>query len=118
MEVNSVSLVYILTHLGKRALDFFRHWYVNGFLRTIHWTYNILEKFDRYFALRITMKNWFQPLYQDHTFLGYFFGFVFRTARILTGLLVYGLTIILAASIYLLWAMAPIYVIYKIFINL
>ncbi|MBI4992372.1 MAG: hypothetical protein HZB99_04105 [Candidatus Harrisonbacteria bacterium] len=118
MEINSVSLVYIFTHLGKRILGFFGHWYINGFLRIVHWTYNILEKLDRYFALRITMKNWFQPLYQDYTPIGYLWGFTFRTVRILISLIVYAVIIFLSASVYILWAAVPIYVIYKIFTNL
>ena len=118
MEVTNVSLVYLLTHLGRRILDFFRHWYYHGFLRAIHWSYNILERLDKIFALRITAKNWFQPLYQDYSFIGYLWGFVFRTVRIFLALIVYGIFALAAFGIFILWFLIPIYVIYQIFINL
>jgi len=118
VEVTNVSLVYLLTHLGRRILDFFRHWYYHGFLRAIHWSYNILERLDKIFALRITAKNWFQPLYQDYSFIGYLWGFVFRTVRIFLALIVYGIFALAAFGIFILWFLIPIYVIYQIFINL
>lgn len=118
MEVSNLSLVYLLTHLGRRVLDFFRHWYYHGFLRAIHWSYNILERLDRIFALRITLKNWLQPLFQDYSAIGYLWGFLFRTARISVALAVYGIFIIFAFGLFLAWAAIPPYVIYKILINL
>lgn len=117
MEVTNLSLVYLLTHLGRRVLDFFRHWYYHGFLRATHWSYNFLERLDRFFALRITAKNWFQPLYQDYTFIGYLWGFVFRTTRILAALTVYGFFIAISFCLFLLWAAIPIFVIYQIIKN-
>jgi len=117
MEINSVSLVYIVTHLGKRILDFFHHWYIDGFILATHWSYNFLERLDRIFALRITAKNWFQPLYQDYTVIGYMWGFVFRTFRIIAGLIVYALYALFSFSLYLLWAAFPFWVIYQIVIN-
>lgn len=117
MEVSNVSLVYLLTHLGRRVLDFFRHWYWHGFLRAIHWSYNFLERLDRIFALRITIKNWFQPLYQDYSVIGYLWGFVFRTVRILAALLVYGVFLAASLGLFLLWAAIPLFVIYNILSN-
>ena len=114
MEITNVSLVYILTHLGKRVLDFFRHWYIDGFLRSVDWTLSILERLDKKFAVRITVKNWLQPLYQDYSFIGYIWGFIFRTIRISIGLIVYFIFLCLALSLFILWAAAPLLVIYKI----
>lgn len=118
MEINSVSLVYIFTHLGRRITDFFRHWYVDGFFKIVHWTLNFLERMDQSFALRITVKNWFQPLYQDYSFIGYLWGFVFRTIRILVGLAVYLLFVAVAFGLFAIWAAIPLYVIYQIVFNL
>ncbi len=118
MEVNSLSLVYIFSHLGRRISDFFRHWYVDGFYKAVHWTLNFLERMDQYFALRITVKNWFQPLYQDYTFIGYLWGFVFRTIRIAAGSAAYLFLIAIAAALFAVWALIPIYVIYQIIFNL
>ena len=114
MEVTNVSLVYLLTHLGGRVLDFFRHWYFYGFLKATHLSYNALERLDQIFALRITVKNWFQPLYQDYSVIGYLWGFIFRTVRILAALLVYGIFMAASLGLFLLWALIPIYAMYKI----
>lgn len=114
MELNSVSLVYIFKLFLKRILDFFKHWYIDGFLKAVIWTYGILESLDKKLALRITFKNWFQPLYQDYSFIGYLWGFIFRTARIILSLLIYGFLIIVAVLLFLFWISAPIFVIYKI----
>ena len=118
MEVSNLSLVYLLTHFGRRVLDFFRHWYIDGFFRAVHWTLNGLERLDRSFALRITAKNWLQPLYQDYSIIGYLWGFVFRTGRILAALLVYAFFLALSAALFLLWASIPLFVVYQIIINL
>src|SRR3989344_960978 len=118
MEINSISLVYLLTHLGKRVLDFSRHWYVDGFLKASDLSLNFLERLDRFFALRISVKNWLQPLYQDYSVIGYLWGFIFRTARIISALMIYGLFVFLSGMLFLLWMAVPPYVIYNIFINL
>lgn len=113
-----VSLVYLITHLGRRISDFFRHWYLDGFLKATHWFLNFLERLDRIFALRITAKNWFQPLFQDYTLIGYLWGFVFRTVRIAVGLLIYAFFAIIFAGLFLLWAALPLYSMYQIITNL
>ena|SRR3989344_5796052 len=118
MEINRISLFYLLNHLAKRVLDFFRHWYADGFIRASDWTLSGLEQLDRRFAVRITVKNWFQPLYQDFTVIGYIWGFIFRTIRILVGLSVYSVFILSAIALFALWSAMPLFVIYKIIISL
>src|SRR3989344_7959917 len=118
MEVTNLSLVYLFAHLGRRVLDFFRHWYFYGFLRATHWAYNFLERLDKIFALRITAKNWLQPLYQDYSFIGYIWGFIFRTIRIIIGLVFYLILSLISSLVFLAWAAIPIFVIYQIFIKL
>src|SRR3989344_4898133 len=118
MEVTNLSLVYLFAHLGRRVLDFFRHWYFYGFLRATHWAYNFLERLDRIFALRITAKNWLQPLYQDYSVIGYLWGFIFRSLRIFVGLSVYFIFFILFLTLLLFWDLIPIYTLYQIFVNL
>lgn len=117
MEINNLSLVYLLTHLGRRILDFFRHWYLDGFLWATNLTLNILERLDHFFALRITAKNWFQPLYQDYTVIGYIWGFIFRTLRILAGAAIYAAAAVLAIAAFLFWAIVPLLIIYEIILN-
>lgn len=118
MPYSDISLIYIVTHLTRRVGDFFRHWYVDGFLRSVDWTLNVFEELDRRFALRITAKNWLQPLYQDYTFIGYVWGFIFRTTRIIVGSLVYLIVFLIATALFLAWAAAPVFVVWQIFRNL
>lgn len=113
--MGEISLVYLLRYASYRILEFFRHWYVNGFLRAGDWTVGVLERLDRFFAVRINLKNIFKPLYQDYSFIGYIWGFLFRSARVLVGGFIYGLIIFIAISFYAAWAAFPVYIIVKIF---
>ncbi|OGY63227.1 MAG: hypothetical protein A3I89_01515 [Candidatus Harrisonbacteria bacterium RIFCSPLOWO2_02_FULL_41_11] len=113
-----VSLLYVLNHFRIRIADFFRHWYFNGFFRAVYWTLNFLERLDRVFALRVTFKNWFQPLYQDYSLIGYLWGFLFRTVRIFAAIAVYFTVIFLSSASFFLWAFLPLYAIYRIVIDL
>ncbi len=114
MELINTSVIYLLRRLGIRILDFFRHWYIDGFLKASDWSLQVLERLDRIFAIRITLKNWLQPLYQDYSPIGYLWGFIFRSLRIFAGLILYLLFFILSVALFLLWALIPIYAIYKI----
>lgn len=117
MELINTSAAYLLRRLLARILDFFRHWYVDGFLKASDWSLRALERLDRIFAIRITLKNWLQPLYQDYSLIGYLWGFIFRSMRIFAGLSVYLSFLLLSVCIFLLWALLPIYAIYQIFAN-
>ena len=112
-----ISPLYLLNQAGYRILEFFRHWYLNGFLTASHLSLNVLERLDRIFAFKITLKNLFQPLYQDYSVIGYIWGFVFRSLRLIAGSIVYGALVLISVVLYLIWAVIPLYVIYNIFIN-
>lgn len=114
MQYLDISLLYIITHLGRRISDFFRHWYIDGFFRSVDWSLSILERLDKSFAVRITAKNWFQPLFQDYTVIGHIWGFIFRTIRIFAGLAVYLVFILFAATLFAAWAGLPLFAIYQI----
>jgi len=118
MEITSISLVYILTHLGLRIFDFFRHWYWHGFLKSANWFFNILERLDRYFAVRISIRFLFKPLYQDYSWIGYMWGFVFRAIRIVAGFIFYIVLMAIALAMFLVWAAIPLFVVYQIIVNL
>ncbi len=118
MRLSDISFVYLVNQLLRRIGDFIRHWYLDGFFQAVDWTLDILEQLDRTFALRITVKYWLEPLYQDYTLIGYVWGFIFRTARILIAVAVYLVLIACALSLFLLWAAIPLWVLIKIFTNL
>jgi len=113
--MGEISFIYLVSRAGYRILDFFQHWYLGGFLAVRHLSLNILERLDRFFALKITWKYLFQPLYQDYSIIGYLWGFIFRGLRLLAGSLVYGVLILAFSIFYLIWAAIPIYLIYRIF---
>ncbi len=110
-----MSLIsYLSIRFIYRLTEFFRHWYFNSFKLYSHFVISLLEKFDRKIALKITLRNLFQPLYQDRSLIGYSLGFLFRAARLLVGGVVYIILIIIAAFFYLAWLVAPFYIIFKI----
>ncbi len=115
--MREISLVYVANRLGYRILAFFQHWYLNGFLTASGSLLNVLERLDHFFALKITFKNLFQPLYRDYSLIGYLWGFVFRSLRLIAGGLVYGIILLITGALYLVWAAIPIYIIYKIIFN-
>lgn len=113
--MGEISPIYLLRHAVYRIVEFFRHWYIHGFLRAGDWTIGFLERLDKWFALRITLKNIFKPLYQDYSFIGYIWGFIFRSARLFAGGIIYIVIILAAIGLYAIWAALPIFIIYKIF---
>ena len=108
----SIAAVYLAQRFAWRIFSWLEHWYAGGFRRAMHWTLLALERLDRKLALRVTLRYFFRPLYQDYSFVGYFFGFIFRSVRILAGLMVYAVVIAAAIVLYLVWAFAPIYILY------
>lgn len=109
----SFSLIYLIQRFFYRIFEFLRHWYVGSFLTISHWLINALESLDRYFALRITLKNLFKPLYQDYTLIGYTLGFIFRFWRALFSGIIYFFVILFFIAIFLAWAGIPIYIVYR-----
>jgi hypothetical protein len=72
----------------------------------------VLGALDRTWALKITVRNLFEPLYQDRTILGFILGFIFRIIRAVIGTVVYGFVSIVFVLVYGVWAIGPIYIIY------
>jgi len=111
-----MALGYLLHRFGYRIVMFFSRWYVGSLRVIMRSAVNTLESLDRVFALQVTVRNLFQPLYQDHTVVGHLFGFLFRAGRIAIGGSMYLLLIIIAAIAYLLWAMIPVAIVYRGFL--
>jgi len=107
-------ITYLLNRFIFRIKEFIRHWYIKSFFVYSQFIVSILEKLDRYFALKITWRHILEPLYQDKTILGYFLGFIFRFWRLAIGGLFYLLIILTAAGLYFVWLLIPFFIIYKI----
>jgi len=113
----SFSLAYLVQRFFYRIYEFIYHWYVGGFVWFIRHTFDLLEVMDRFFALRITLRYWLKPLYQDYSVIGYILGFILRTGRLLLGGAVYLLLIIIVLLLYIVWAAIPIYIVYQGIMN-
>lgn len=109
------SLVYLLNRFFYRIFDFGRDWFLESFFWIGRHLVNVLESLDQTWALRITLRNIFQPLYQDHSIVGHTLGFLFRSVRIAIAAFVYFLVIVLAAAFYLAWIAVPVVISYRIF---
>jgi len=105
------AAVYLVRRFFYRLLDFFHHWYIDGSRNFGHWFISSLESLDRTFAIRITLRYLFHPLYKDYTIIGRILGFIFRSARIFLGLAVYSLLTILFLVIYVGWLLVPLLII-------
>lgn len=104
---------YLLKQLVAWVTDFFRHWYVEGAFFISKALMATLSGLDRVLALRVNVKNIFRPMYQDNSFIGYAFGFIFRSARIIIALTAYIFVSAVFLSVYLIWAAIPPYLIIK-----
>lgn len=81
----------------------------------VHTALGIFERLDRTFALRVTIRYIFHPLYQDRSIIGYLLGFLFRFFRIVIGAGVYAVVWAIFAAVYIGWAAVPFLLIYLAF---
>ncbi len=106
-------LIFTLNRFIFRISEFIWHWYVVSFEIFAHITVSFLEKLDRFFAFKISLRHIFKPLYQDRSVIGYVLGFIFRLMRIILGGISYGIIIVAAAILFLGWAFIPLFIIFK-----
>ena len=99
--------VYLVQRLLYRAVDFFHHWYVDGSRAIAHKFINTLETADQSFAVKITLRHFFEPLYGDYSPVGRVVGTIFRTGRVIIGGVFYLLITIFFALVYLVWIFIP-----------
>ena len=91
-----------------RVFDFFHHWYIGGSRRFAYRFVFFIRSIDQVFAVKITLEHFFEPLYGDYSPVGRFFGFFFRTFRVLLGSAVHLFFITLFATAYVLWLATPL----------
>src|SRR3989344_5656628 len=101
------AIIYLLHRFVFRLGDVFHHWYAGGSRNFALAFVAALENLDRQFAVRITLKFLFQPLYKDYSPVGRVLGVIFRSGRIATGILMYVLCAIVFLLVYLLWLLIP-----------
>lgn len=111
--MNRFSIFYLFSIAFKRIKTFLKDWYVNSFVGFWDFLLRNLAKLDKTFAVKITMRHWLEPLYQDRTIIGYVLGFIFRTLRIVIGSVVYLIVVVFVMFCYLLWAFIPFFLLVK-----
>lgn len=100
--------IYLLQRLLFRIGDFFHHWYWDG-SRAIGNKFMVtLTAADQSFAVRITLRHFFEPLYKDYTIIGRILGVIFRTGRVIIGGVAYLLIAAAFAVVYLVWLGIPV----------
>lgn len=100
--------IYLIQRFFYRIADFFHHWYVDGSRAIGNQFITTLQATDQTFAIKITLRYFFQPLYKDYSVIGRIMGVVGRTGRIIIGGVVYLLTAITFAVVYVVWLAIPV----------
>jgi len=73
-----------------------------------------LARIDRVLAWRVNLRYLFQPLYRDYSIIGYAMGFLLRSLRLVGISIIYLFIFAIAILIYLVWLLAPIFLLFKI----
>ncbi len=113
----TLAPAYVAARFVHRILGFLEHWYVGSFRVVGSWTLALFGRLDRSFALIVTFKHFFQPLYQDRTFIGYVLGVIFRSVRVVVAVTVYIIVFFLITLAYLVWLLVIPFIIYEILKN-
>lgn len=103
----SFAPLYLLNRLFFRVSDFFHHWYLDGSRAILHRFISTFENLDQTFALRVTLRYFWKPLYGDYSIMGHIFGFFFRSSRILIGGVIYLMLALVMFAAYLAWLALP-----------
>lgn len=102
------AFIYIIQRFFYRFINFFHHWYIDGTRFIAHTFISTLAGMDKSFAVGITLKHFFEPLYKDYSIVGRVLGIVFRSIRVLIGAVVYGVLAIIFLCLYLIWIAIPV----------
>jgi len=103
----SFAPLYLVNRFFFRIADFFHHWYIDGSRNILQRCVALFGRMDQTFAVRITLRYFWKPLYGDYTIMGHILGFFFRCGRVLIGGLVYIFSGILMLGAYLAWLALP-----------
>lgn len=106
------ALVYLVQRFFYRIFEFFHHWYIDGSRAIARAFMAAITAADRSLALSITLRHFFEPLYKDYSIVGRILGVVFRTGRILIGLVVYLFLVIVFLAACLVWIAIPFIIFY------
>lgn len=114
----NVAIVYLAYRLFYRTMEFFRHWYIDSAKWIFHVFISTLERLDQIFAVKITLRHFFEPLYGDYTITGRILGVPLRSARIVVGSTLYFFVGALFLVAFIVWILIPITTIMYVFRNI
>jgi len=100
-------VLYFLENIYWFFFGFLKHWYVDAPKKFFHIFLNFLQDADSFFAWRITIRNIFEPLYGDYSFIGYVLGFFFRFVRFIVGSISYLFLFLMALFCIFAWCVVP-----------
>jgi hypothetical protein len=104
--------LYLAERFLFRIVDFFHHWYIDASRVFFHRFVSILEDLDYTFAVHITLRHFFEPLYKDYSIIGRIMGVVFRSLRVIIGGAIYLLIAILFLCAYVAWLSLPLTIVF------
>ncbi len=112
------SVIYLARRFLYRFVDFFHHWYVDGSRAIGRHFMTTITAADQSFAVAITLRHFFEPLYKDYSPVGRIMGVVFRTFRVIIGGAAYLVISLIYALVYLAWLSIPAIIIFYVAKNL
>ena len=108
------SVVYLGHRLLYHFSNFFHHWYVDGSRVIGRHFMATLTAADQSFAVGITVRHFFEPLYKDYSVIGRILGIVFRTVRVAIGTAFYLILASAFAVIYIIWIAIPAVILFYV----
>jgi hypothetical protein len=112
--MSNFSPVYILQQFFLRIYDFFYHWYVEGVLFLWRRFRFISGSMEQSFAIRVTAKHLFEPLYKDYSIIGHILGPIFRIGRVVIGSFFYLVMAVVFFVLIVVWVSIPLFIIVNI----
>lgn len=101
------SFVYLASRFFFRARDFFHHWYVDASRLFFAKFLSLLGDIDKTIALRETLRHFTEPLYKDYSIVGRILGVIFRSGRVVMGVIFYPILGIIFFLCYGAWLSIP-----------
>jgi len=71
-----------------------------------------MRSVDQSFAVAITLRHFFEPLYKDYSIVGRILGIFFRTFRVVIGGIFYLFLAALFGVVYIIWIAIPAVILY------
>ena len=109
-----MAIWYFVRSLAFSIVFFLKHWYLDGFFAVARAVGLILGSLEKSLALKINLYFIFEPLYQERNIYGYVIGFLYRSFKLFFGGLLYAVIVLCGVGAYALWALIPLYGIYRI----